>query len=326
MTTNKQRLVHLFQLYINGTTTPAEEDELMLLIAQSNSSTDIDSIMQDVWEDSEHTISIDAARSKKIIDSITLRKNKSFVHLFRIAAALLVVLLVVGAISYNIDLTKEHVAKELLRVESGHRLVLLPDSSTVILNEGSELTFPKTFDGIMIREVFLTGEGFFDVRHDREKPFIVHAGNLQTKVLGTAFNIRAYRNQAEIIVTVRRGKVQVSDDDKLIGIISQDQQITFNKTRNASAQTAIESENTVRWAEQDIFFDDVTLAQAVARLDERFGVKIEFANIRISQCRFTATFIRGENLKEILEVICEFNHAVIEMQGNDRIVIDGPGC
>jgi len=108
------------------------------------------------------------------------------------------------------------------------RFLQLPDGSTVLLNGDSKLNYDKDF-GVTNREVTLSGEAYFDVRHDR-LPFIVHTGKVRTTVLGTAFNIRAYKDQHDIKVTVTRGKVRVETDRQVLGTIAPNEQIAFNTT------------------------------------------------------------------------------------------------
>jgi ferric-dicitrate binding protein FerR (iron transport regulator) len=87
-----------------------------------------------------------------------------------------------------------------------HRqLINLPDGSKVVLNANSKLEYPPGFSN-NTREVYLDGEAYFDIAHDPGKPFIVHTGSISTRVLGTAFNINAYRSQQFVEVTVTRVK------------------------------------------------------------------------------------------------------------------------
>ncbi len=92
---------------------------------------------------------------------------------------------------------------------SESKFILLEDSTRVWLNAASSLEFPDEFNS-KAREVYLSGEAYFDVKHADKIPFIIHTGNVSTTVLGTAFNIKAYPGQKNIIVSVSRGKVKVS--------------------------------------------------------------------------------------------------------------------
>jgi ferric-dicitrate binding protein FerR (iron transport regulator) len=222
--------------------------------------------------------------------------------------------------------TNETIA-ELTADRETHQVVKLPDGSVVVLNAGSSLEFPETFNGKKSREVTLRGEGYFDIKHDASSLFIVYTGKLRTTVLGTAFNIKAYPDDNDITVTVTRGKVKVSDDKKVIGIITPDQQIKFNKHEEVSQQQRVDSKEVAAWSDRDIFFDDATLADVVKQLEQRFKVDIVFDNDTIKDCRFTATFVGGEDLNQILTVICEFNGSYFNRDATGIIHISGgAGC
>ena len=88
-----------------------------------------------------------------------------------------------------------------------HQVLHLPDGSTVIISAGSKLNYSSSFGDIRKREVYLEGQAYFDISHNASKPFIVHTGKIETTVLGTAFDIKAWPANADVIVTVIRGKV-----------------------------------------------------------------------------------------------------------------------
>jgi hypothetical protein len=78
--------------------------------------------------------------------------------------------------------------------------------------------------------------------------------------------------------------------------------------------------------QNDIYFNDITFAQAAQQLQQRFKVKISFASDKVKNCRFTGTALNGEKLDQILKVVCAFNNATYQTKSNGSIVIDGPGC
>ncbi len=332
---NNARLRFLFQRYIDRTCTAAESQELMQIITRSFHDQELNALLEDVWQTVPSHQPMSSWKAEKILSTIlttphlTAAPKKTSVFAFsRIAASLTLVLLTAGML-YYFNKTKELDETRLDKTEvraKEHKFIKLQDGSTVVLNEGSTLNYPASFDGKATREVVLIGEGFFDIQHDPQKPFIVHTGNLKTTVLGTAFNIKAYETEKIITVTVRRGKVKVSDDQKVFGVITPNQQITFDKARKLVAQQSVDSRKNIAWLEHDIFFDDVTLAEGAEQLEERFGVTILFNNTRIKACRFTATFVKGENLEQVLQVICEFNGATYSKDEKGTIRIDGEGC
>lgn len=203
--------------------------------------------------------------------------------------------------------------------------VVLSDGSKIWLNAGSELKYPEKFSGTT-REVFLTGEAYFDIKHDDHKAFIVHTGNLITTVLGTAFDIKAGKTDRLIIVTVTRGKVSVSEGKRLLGFITPNQQISYNMQNKLHVQTAVDASQVIAWQSADLRFEDITFQEAAKILSERFKVKITFTNDKIKACRFSGSTLSGKNIDQVLKVICAFNNASYDHNPDGSISIDGKGC
>lgn len=242
----------------------------------------------------------------------------------RVAATVLLLVSVSWVLLWlNRSSEVERTAVEHSRTNSGneHRVIRLSDGSTIIVYAGSKLDYPSSFNGLEAREVYLKGQAYFDIKHNPDKPFIVHTGDLYTTVLGTAFNIKAFPGDVDIIVTVSRGKVKVSDHNKTLGIILPDEQIIFNKTENSVVKEKVNSVSYLAWKEEDLLFDDVTVAEAVELLEERFDVTISFSHETTKTKRFTTTFLKGESLERVLKSICEFNDATFVYHKENATVL-----
>jgi transmembrane sensor len=323
------RLTFLFYRYVNKTCSEAERKELLRLLSDPANDAQAKALMGELWSHLPQG-NLSSSASERILEKILVGASPAnrprFQLFYRIAASVIFILLSVGAIYYfaHMDAPTSYAVlknadKSLLR------FIELPDGSTVILNAGSRLHYPESFTD-KIREVSLEGEAYFDIISDPSRQFIVHTGKITTTVLGTAFNIRAYPDQKNITVTVRRGKVQVSNEKTVIGIINRNQQITFNTRDEDVAQTTVKSHEVTTWMEKDIFFDDITLGQAIDQLEKRFGQPIDVENGQLSRCRFTGTFVKGEDLKQILTVLCEFNNASLKEKVTGGFVIEGGQC
>ncbi len=188
-----------------------------------------------------------------------------------------------------------------------NRVIFLADGSSVILSGESKLKYPSTFEGLKTREVYLEGQAFFDIKHISSKPFIVHTGNLETKVLGTAFNIKAFPNEDNITVTVKRGRVSVNDQNKVLGIITPNEQITYAKSKIKSSIQTVKNDNYLTWKQEDLLIDNLTISGAAKLLEDRYNVKIIIDNPEVELLRFTSTFSKNEPLDEVLSSICLFN-------------------
>lgn len=198
-----------------------------------------------------------------------------------------------------------------------NRVIFLPDGSEVILSPGSKLNYPSSFDGMGTREVFLDGQAFFDIKHNTSRRFIVHTGNLETIVLGTAFNIKAIHDEKEITVTVTRGKVKVTDQHKVLGTITPNQQITYNKEKITSVMKVVDNPGYLDWKNEDLFIDNLTLSEAAKILEDKFRIKIIINDSSIREQRFTATFPKDEKLEQALKSITIFNE-VVYTYNNDK--------
>jgi ferric-dicitrate binding protein FerR (iron transport regulator) len=203
-----------------------------------------------------------------------------------------------------------------------NRVIFLPDGSTVILSPESKLNYPSSFDGMEKREVFLEGQGFFDIRHNVSRPFIVHTGKLKITVLGTAFNIKALPGDPQIIVTVKRGKVRVSNQDNILGDITPNEQISFDSEKQQSVKRKVNDERYLDWENRDLFVDNATISEAAKLLEDQYHVKIIISDSSISSERFTATFPRKESFEEALKSICLFNGISYRFnEGRDTVLI-----
>ena len=202
-----------------------------------------------------------------------------------------------------------------------NRVLFLPDGSTVTLSPGSKLNYPSSFDGMKKREVFLYGQAFFDIKHNVFRPFIVHTGRLETLVLGTAFNIKAIPDDPDVIVTVKRGKVKVSDQNKTLAVITPNQQITYNLKKISSTVEVLNNDSYLDWKEQDLLLDNLTLAEAARLLEERYRVKIVINEPSLGSQRFTTTFKKNESFEQVLKSICVFNGVVYKYNKEKTSVV-----
>ena len=325
------RLTYLLQLYLSGTCSKEEESEFLQYITE-NDDAQVNSLLNTVWRNPSDELSPE--QQGRILKQILshgnvisrTHKKKDFTWL-KIAASLVLVMLF-GFGSYRLFFSDQpdSVVSTIADHNTTHQFIKLPDGSTALLNEGSTLKYPDSFSGQSSREVSLIGEAFFDIVHDPAKPFVVHTGKLSTTVLGTSFNVKAYDEDDDITITVTRGKVKVSDDKKVLGVITPDQQITFFKNTQRAQQQVVKASDVVAWTDKDIYFDDVSMKEAIKRLEDRFHVQITFENEKIKDCRFTATFLKGEDLIQILDVICEFNRVKYVKDDTGNIEISGNGC
>ncbi|RZL47967.1 MAG: anti-sigma factor, partial [Pedobacter sp.] len=152
---------------------------------------------------------------------------------FKIAAAILIIGLI-GIIYqsyYNKGANEPITVAQVFKTKAGERKrITLPDGTTVLLNAKSSLSVGKDFNG-KLREVILTGEAFFDVEHNKEKPFQVHTADFNINVLGTSFNVKAYPDETTSEATLINGLITMEAVDGNGGTITlkPSQKVTFYK-------------------------------------------------------------------------------------------------
>lgn len=195
--------------------------------------------------------------------------------------------------------------------------ITLADGSKVWLSAASTLRYPEHF-GDSLRTVELTGEAFFDVTHNPDKPFIVNSGPLWTRVLGTSFNIRVFEDEKNIQVTVATGRVAVrqhaeSADDydvntRPVAVLTPDQQLVYNKKIHAGTTQTVKPVLYTSWKEGKLIFENHSFAAIAGRLERWYGVDIHFTDAALKQIRFKVTFENSslEHALRMLQVIEDF--------------------
>ncbi len=208
-------------------------------------------------------------------------------------------------------------------VIKGKQFFYLPDGSSVLMNDGSELSYlPGSFESGS-REVALTGEAYFDIAHDPEKPFLVHTGSIITRVLGTAFNVSA--KQKEVVVTVTRGLVEVGGSDRVYAQIRPDEQIIVDTETQQYNTVLLSAEEEIAWKKTCLVFDNIDLEEAGRLVGEHYGVALAFTHAEAMKCRITASFLNEEDLGTVLRIISEMIGASYTIEG-DKALITGGSC
>jgi transmembrane sensor len=224
--------------------------------------------------------------------------------------------------------------KHVVRTGNTSQVAVLPDGSEVTLAPESELRFSTSFDGPQ-REVYLEGEAFFNVTRDTARPFLVYTSQVVTKVLGTSFTVKAFREEKNITVAVRTGKVSVytqRDRDSKIAdgtkgiIVTPNQQVVYNKEENTVARMIVDSPQKIIPEEEvkRIRLEDATVSEILAAIEKVYGVDIVYDEQVFASCILTTSISDGD-LYNRLEAICRAIDATFRIE-EDKIVVTGPGC
>jgi len=209
-------------------------------------------------------------------------------------------------VTYSDGSTVEKLVYNTVNVPYGKRFdVVLSDGTHVFLNSGTSLRYPVKFIEGMDRDVFLTGEAYFDVTKDKKHPFIVHADKMNLEVLGTKFNISHYSEDQSINTVLVEGSVELYDDGKSKNEINSTLlkpgfKAEWNKTNQEIAIENVDTRIYTAWVQGKLIFRNATFREIRTRLERHYNVTIKNSNTDLDAQLFDATF-DIESINEILE-------------------------
>ncbi len=229
-------------------------------------------------------------------------------RLMRVAASVLLALML-GFVGFYIGNRQQKTAV-FTEVISTEKQVLhgitLPDGTVVTLNCNSKLNYPARFSG-KYRKVSIEGEAFFEVKPDASKPFVIHAGHAQIKVLGTSFNVSARPGDRTVEVTVESGRVQVRCPDwaqqsggELILVPGEKGVLIY--ANKQLVKSVNENPNVIAWKTHDLVFEQTPLKEVVQILGNVYLTEIQLSDPALNQLLLTAHF-DNQSIDFILEVI-----------------------
>ncbi len=212
---------------------------------------------------------------------------------------------------------------DVLRINSGSesKEVVLPDGSKAWLNKNSTIEYLASFED---RKVSLVGEAMFEVLKDNGRSFTVNTPETQTTVLGTRFNVRAFPDEEDIVVTVESGKVRFEELKGESVLLSPGLAAAYDKQSKDLARQEPASPNALSWQTQKLAFDNSKLMEVINSIERHFKIDIEEPNRDLLNCHFTGTF-KEPKLDEIIEVI-EFGLDVKVSKKGKQYSIEGKGC
>ncbi len=216
--------------------------------------------------------------------------------------------------------SQDLIYNELRTPRGGGYNIKLADGSEVWINAGSSLKFPVSFTD-STRQVFLEGEAYFKVSHNG-KPFIVSSGNMDVRVLGTSFNISAYKDENEIKTTLVEGSVRIDlPDQGASRILAPNDQAVLTK---ADSKIRVEEVNTAiytSWVNGKLEFNNESLDEVMKRLARWYDFEYEFKNTLAKEYHFTARITNEASISSILDMLEMTSNAKFEIKGKTIVVI-----
>lgn len=321
----KNQIKNIFQKGRSENAPETERNEMLSLFHQAEKEYEVKEIL---LEDLQTFKINESSRPdlKKLFTRLWARieKNTSetkpktrFLNTFIKIAAAVVIGLFIGIYVSSVKTKHEPVYYAAHSPKGSVSEMLLPDGSIIFLNADSRIKY--SIEGEKgIREVFLSGEAWFDVAKNKKKPFVVHTSSYDVNVTGTQFNIKAYESDNEVTTTLEEGQVVIrsTGDFKLAEeiILKPNEQAIFNTNSNELAIKPVNTKWFTSWKDNKLIFVNMELKDLVVLLERKYGVDIEVKNRDILALHFDGT-LKNESILEILEVIKKTLHINYKIVG-----------
>jgi transmembrane sensor len=356
--TNNNRLNHLLDLYLSGNISADEHDEMFELLSTHK----YDELLgKSIQKDLAGALSSKAAdlpphiaeeivrnifNAEKNTSRVLPLKNHSY-YLWRWAAAVIVIALAGYFLFSPTRAGKKELSfyslipdSTIIKINNTNKqeVVILNDGSHIILQPHSSLHYARQFAADK-REVFLEGEAFFQVAKNPAKPFLVYYNNIVTKVLGTSFNVNTNAQTGNIEVSVKTGKVQVYENDKLLKsrgnkavILTPNQKVIYIPQDRLFETALVEKPQPLLINDEKehtdtivpFVYDQEKLLNVFKHIEANYGIEIILENSNLNNCVFTGDVSR-QDLYTKLKIICLTTNASYEINGT-KILIKGNGC
>ncbi|MBP1615908.1 MAG: iron dicitrate transport regulator FecR [Bacteroidetes bacterium] len=194
--------------------------------------------------------------------------------------------------------------------------LILPDGTIVQVNAGSRIEIAEAAFNKQKREVWLTGEAFFEVAKNRKKPFIIHTRNIQTTVLGTSFNVKAYPQLNEDVISVRNGRVEISENKKRLGVLTANHQLNYNNYDHTVMIANANWQDAAGWTKGRLVLNRAGMEELKLRLLQQFGVKTIIEQDALKGKYISGAFGTESTLTEVMNTICAIHNIHYQINGS----------
>jgi ferric-dicitrate binding protein FerR (iron transport regulator) len=273
-----------------------------------------------IWDASSKNIDvkkINPSRAWKEVNKKTgTRTLRSKVWLYwQRAAAIIIIPFALGVLFFSyqkeeleVNLIQEPVYNEVYAAFGTRSALKLADGSLVWLNSGSSLRYPDRFIN-KERVVFLSGEAYFEVESDEEKPFIVETPTISVVATGTKFNVLDYSDEQYAEVTLIEGEVDVNKpgsikNPEVLSNLDVNQHMWYDKGTGLTEVQIDETYKYISWKDGKLIFRNEPMGEVVRKIGQVFNVDIEIHDPKLKEYRYWATF-QDESLEEILKLLSQ---------------------
>lgn len=195
--------------------------------------------------------------------------------------------------------------------------VRLPDGSVVFLNAASSLRFPTSFAKLKERRVELSGEGYFEVAKDKAHPFIVKSDQQQIEVLGTHFNVSAYKDEQTVKTTLLEGSVRIASGQSKVVLRPGEQALNVSEKLSV---TQVDADKAIAWKNSKFVFEDENIESIMRKLSRWYNVEVVYQD-NVSDRTFTGSISRYDKISKILDKISYIEAVKFKIEGRRIIVM-----
>ena len=217
----------------------------------------------------------------------------------------------------SIGITDANKNNELIIPKGGEYQVVLADGTKVWLNSASRLIYPQSFMG-KERRVVLSGEAFFDVAHDAERPFIVETSRMNVKVLGTRFNVNDYDDNEEVSTTLVNGSVEIfSGGQQAFRLVPGEQ--AYGK-ENELEKREVNVRLYTSWIDGKFLFNNTELEEIAKQISRWYDVEIFFSSENVKKVRFTGAIVKFKPLDDLVRMIESTSQVRFSVKGRTIVI------
>jgi len=309
---NNNQTERLIISFLEGNSSIEESDKLIIWINESEENRKHFMLLKNLWE-SSRDVPVSTEKAMKRIFQRTQFRSKTIIfwQLWQKVAAVLLFPLIIASLwlVFNKETSEKKAGSELIEVFApfgSYTSFELPDGSKVWLNAGSSIEYPEQFSR-RNRMINMTGEAYFEVKSDKNNPFLLNTPYFIVKATGTRFNVMTYLDDNQPAVTLIEGKVSVCRQDKngnqvLISALQPDQHMIYNTLNGNSEVYTEDIYKYIAWKDGKLVFRNDPLSEVARKISRQYNVDVEIKGQSIQEYKFRASF-ENEPLNELLRLL-----------------------
>lgn len=306
----KQALIN----YFKGSTMPDEQEAIEIYLALETDTAYVELCLKEAMaEINDVAFTLNTAQQDKAWSKfISLRSEKGIIPIFTNSykwlayAAAITAVVVSATLAFYLRQSPEVLQSAVVyqRIEAGYGKIdriTLPDSSHLSLFPGAVIDIPSNFNA-RNRKVFLNGRAYFEVTHNKQKPFYVLTSKVVTRVLGTSFEVNAAIETDIASVTLRTGRVGVSNTFHKLAILHPGQKLTYHQATDKYVMEQVEANKLLSWINGELTFEQTNFAEICLQLEKWYHITIKVQNKQLMQKNITANF-KGHSATQVLDIL-----------------------